>query len=329
MSHFSLIVIGDDYENQLEPFWELDLSEEELKNDPRSIFEIKVPAAEVPERAKRYIEEVEENIQRWQKQIMELDPTTEKHRDAHIELDRQKQLLTDYQYLYEQGGYGKIITDWDGYDPDEYGNYGRYRNPNAKWDWYQMGGRWAKFFKLKDGTPGLVGPNGTIVTNGWADQARVGDIDWEGMMEEAEREANQEYDKFEEVTKGLTPPERWLDFLEGCGGINNIDHARVAYGGHSWIRALRQAHLDPFLGDAQDYYKIDKGGRGAFVRCKTQGVIAPFAILKDGEWYEKGEMGWWGIVSDEKAEDKWIDEACTLLMSLPEDTLLTLVDCHI
>ena len=32
----------------------------------------------------------------------------------------------------------------------------------------------------------------------------------------------------------------------------------------------------------------------------------PFAIITpDGNWNEKGSMGWWGCVSDEKDKDDW------------------------
>ena len=38
MSHFTVLVIGDNPEAQLEPFWELDLSPEEAAEDPRAEF---------------------------------------------------------------------------------------------------------------------------------------------------------------------------------------------------------------------------------------------------------------------------------------------------
>lgn len=57
--------------------------------------------------------------------------------------------------------------------------------------------------------------------------------------------------------------------------------------------------------------------------------IRTFAILKNGEWYERGEMGWWGAVSNEKDEQAWDQEFTKLLMGLPEDTLLSVYDCHI
>jgi len=38
MSHYSVLVIGENVEKQLEPFWELDLSREEMKVDFRAVF---------------------------------------------------------------------------------------------------------------------------------------------------------------------------------------------------------------------------------------------------------------------------------------------------
>ncbi len=40
-------------------------------------------------------------------------------------------------------------------------------------------------------------------------------------------------------------------------------------------------------------------------------------------------MGWWGCVANEKDEDAWDRELKLLVGNLAEDTLLTIVDCHI
>jgi len=40
-------------------------------------------------------------------------------------------------------------------------------------------------------------------------------------------------------------------------------------------------------------------------------------------------MGWWGGVSDEIDGYDWCAEFARLVEGLPEDTLLTVVDCHI
>jgi hypothetical protein len=54
-----------------------------------------------------------------------------------------------------------------------------------------------------------------------------------------------------------------------------------------------------------------------------------FAVLKDGQWYERGSMGWWGMVSDEKNTDDWNSEVAKMIEELPEDTRISIYDCHI
>ena len=56
----------------------------------------------------------------------------------------------------------------------------------------------------------------------------------------------------------------------------------------------------------------------------------PFAfITPDGEWHEKGEMGWWAIVTNEKDVDEWNKEFFKLVETLDDNLLVTVVDCHI
>jgi hypothetical protein len=57
--------------------------------------------------------------------------------------------------------------------------------------------------------------------------------------------------------------------------------------------------------------------------------INTFAVLKDGEWYSRGKMGWWAMVSDEKDEEAWDSEFKKLIEGLPDDTLISIYDCHI
>jgi hypothetical protein len=57
--------------------------------------------------------------------------------------------------------------------------------------------------------------------------------------------------------------------------------------------------------------------------------LVVFAVVKDGEWYEKGKMGWWDIVTDAKEKEVWEEEVHKLCEKLPSETLLTIMDCHI
>ncbi len=54
-----------------------------------------------------------------------------------------------------------------------------------------------------------------------------------------------------------------------------------------------------------------------------------FAILKDGEWVEQGEMGWFGVSSNNKTDEEWKNKVNEIISSLEEDEKLTVVDCHI
>lgn len=74
--------------------------------------------------------------------------------------------------LYEKSD--EEIYQWyrDGDDDDHYdenGNELSTYNPESKWDWYEVGGRWDGYFELKDG--------------GKANSAKISEIDWNGNDE--------------------------------------------------------------------------------------------------------------------------------------------------
>lgn len=55
----------------------------------------------------------------------------------------------------------------------------------------------------------------------------------------------------------------------------------------------------------------------------------PFCLIVDGQWIEKGEMGWWGMTSNEKAQEDWNKQFFEILDRLPEDSEVYNVDFHI
>lgn len=59
----------------------------------------------------------------------------------------------------------------------------------------------------------------------------------------------------------------------------------------------------------------------------------PFAlVLPDGSWQERGQMGWWAIVSNEKSHDDWAQEFSRLIAPYQDPrqgAIAVLVDCHI
>ena len=69
--------------------------------------------------------------------------------------------------------YAKYGRDWN-YNQYEKGSDGKWYeystfNPNAEWDWYQVGGRWAGKIKVKEGV-GFTKPE---FSWGWSEDARA------------------------------------------------------------------------------------------------------------------------------------------------------------
>ena len=254
MSHFTVLVLNENVEDQLEPYYELEcsMSGDELKNDPRADFVEKIST-----------KELEEDFIRVKNE----------HPDLYYE-DLEN-------FANEYHGYQKSE------DEETWGNY---TNPNSKWDWYSIGGRWTGFFKIKDnpkypddiylGCPGVMTSS---ANKGYADSIRLCDIDFEG----------QERDTIQRLEKN------WNEYQDKVN--NGYQHAGFIYGIST--------------NDTKESY------------IENRKEFSTYALLKNGEWFANGEMGWWAMSSDE--DDNWQIEFNKLIKSLPEDTLLTIVDCHI
>lgn len=56
----------------------------------------------------------------------------------------------------------------------------------------------------------------------------------------------------------------------------------------------------------------------------------PHAIVTpDGEWHEHGEMGWWGIETEQKESDGDWKNTVKDLLAKHKDCIAVVVDCHI
>lgn len=128
----------------------------------------------------------------------------------------------------------KEIKNW-GYRIDENKNILSSYNPDSKWDWYCIGGRWSGFLYLKDKDD----DGNRITTN----QALVEEVDWDYMFEQ-----------------------------------NRI----------------------PFC-----------------------------CVTSNGDWHEKGEMGWWGMTRNEVDVDTWTEEFKRQLKLEDKECLVTVIDFHI
>ncbi len=238
----------------------------------------------------------------------------------------------------------EYMKDYHGYekrDPDT-NKYGYWYNPKAKWDWYELGGRWNGFFKLKEGFIGKVQEKKWFRSeSSWkhANQSRIKNIDFESMKDEAGKEAEEKYDNLLKLLEMNELPKiiPWSDFIDEKGKYAkmNIEQKREIYQAQPILVKINLKTQEKELNeDDRNFlswltYEEFMVGREAYVKSYKEKHIAPFAILKDGKWYEKGEMGWWGMIRNEKDKNKWYEEFDKLIKELDPDTLLSVYDCHI
>jgi hypothetical protein len=164
----------------------------------------------------------------------------------------------------------------------------------------------------KTGKPGVMTDNARV---GYADQAFKKHIDFDYMRKEAADKAAADYDKTMALFGDAPVNESWKSVRER---ITDIEQARAFYNSQARCKI-------PSVWDV-DRYLISKE---EFVQNAFDNAISTFAVIKDGKWYEKGDMGWFGIVIDEKEQTAWNGEFKALIDDLSEDTLLSVYDCHI
>ncbi len=166
-------------------------------------------------------------------------------------------------------------------------------NPNAKWDWWMIGGRWEGLLPLRPNCEGYLSENRKKVSQGGCDQALLSDIDLTPDQEA--------YDKALRF---------WQVHVEGDSirDDENPDDFRALY--------RKEYYLDQF-GDKQTYA----------TECAS---FSPWALVTpDGEWIQKGEMGWFGVGDSTCASRKAYNAQLEAELKAHPDLWITLVDCHI
>lgn len=291
MSHFTVLVIGNDPETQLEPFSE----------------NLRVPA---------YVQG-------------DVSDEDKKRFLDHYQKEEGVSPDLTFDEVYSIHGEDWNDNTWRKNEQGVWQEYSTY-NPNSKWDWYSLGGRWMGFFKLKEGAVGELGRSGTFGNKpdgiGMVDAARKCDIDFDAIRNKAGQEAAEYYDRFWKLV-GDQPLPNWKEIRERHGE-GNIDAARKEYGNHPVTQILKTDEDFRFAFINEDIMRMAET-RGDYIENERRSSIVTFAVLHNGKWFEKGNMGWWGMVSDEKDQNEWNNQFYELLESLPNDTLLSVYDCHI
>lgn len=213
----------------------------------------------------------------------------------------------------------EFLTEWEGctldgkYTDYRDGKFYSYTNVNSKWDWWSIGGRWSGHFCNHNGNK--------------FDIIKVKDWDIETPKNKVIEKFSKFYDKYEnsELVN--------LEFLNWneCTSKFGIDEARAFYHSQEYKKGLIKLFNTPeesefswVLHDPESFYGVS---REEFYKDRYFNEIGTFAILHDGKWLERGDMGWWGCISDEN--DNWNDIFLDTITKFDDNDYLVLVDCHI
>lgn len=215
MSHFVGFCFGDYWEDNLEQYYEgLEVEAYVAYTKDEAIDEIKKNRALNYENAVKALNN------------SDISESSRKYFESIID----QGLFISYEDAWKEA------KEW-GYQIDENENLLSTYNPDSRWDWYSIGGRWSNWLVVKERNE-----DGSVIET---NQADINEIDWDYM----------------------------------------IEHNRI-----------------------------------------------PFCFVDvDGEWNEKGEMGWWGMTRNEKSQQDWKQQFLNYikLFSKDEECLITVVDFHI
>lgn len=339
MSHFTLLVTGNDIEAQLAPY------DENKQVEPYKEYEDGDPAdhPSVPTSRAQNLLPADGDLT-WQ-QVADA-----RHQCYEITSP------DDPEYLH-------VDDDGRAYQWSTY-------NQSAKWDWYSIGGRWGGYFPLVDSL--LADPAaqrryadaGQLllpkrqhwtasepVESGRVDGGLRAFLDLTLMRTEAATEAQtrwMDYNAYAskhgveeaEERAPFVPWDQWMarvpDYRARTAAAAFVDLPDLTYD-----EARKGYHAQPRLVAFSLQEGRQRFGWGAeheeymvplhvYVERARLGAVCPYAVLHQGEWIAPGRMGWFGMSSDGVEDrDLYHAKVSELIDGLPPETMLTLLDLHI
>ena len=185
-------------------------------------------------------------------------------------------------------------------------------NPNSKWDWYSVGGRWRNLLLTKEDNEDVIQETGLedLINRGsnlkketpkgykWVDGARIKDIDFKKAIE-----FQNTYNKAIRF---------WKTYVEGQEPITEEEKENIKFEIYK-----KEYYIEKY--ETKENY------------AKMQSTFSCWALLDETGWHEKGKMGWWAMNDSTKDSEQLFLEKFTETINKPEnqDKYLIIVDCHI
>lgn len=280
--------------------------------------------------------------------------------NTHIPPDDLGKVTIRFRILYPT--FEEFMKEWKGDDaPDEKtGRYGSWENPNAKWDYWRIGGRWRGTIRIKETAKSQMGPlsyefkrhfnNGKTHKDDphTADLAQVKDIDFEGMDMEAHTKITEFWAKIEKIQtiykKAQEHNEGKLPTMdEMYAACDALGEDRKMWGDMQMGALWRFCDLGFAEWETDEELTKEAGKRIARLRLEVplletfakdhigEFEFGTFAVCNKDGWFEKGEMGWFGYdgSTPEKRKEWSSNFKDSFLCVLDPETWIAVCDCHI
>ena len=185
-------------------------------------------------------------------------------------------------------------------------------NPNSKWDWYSIGGRWRNLLLTKINNEDVIS-----------------EIDLVDLMNECSN-----------IKREATIGYKWVDGAR----IKDIDFKKSAEIKNTYNKAIRfwETYVEgqkPTTEGEKENIKFEPYKKEYYIEryetkenyAKMQSTFSCWALLDETGWHEKGKMGWWAMNDSTKDSEQLFLEKFTETINKSEnqDKYLIVVDCHI
>lgn len=265
-------------------------------------------------------EDVEELLAPYDENT-EVEPYVEENGD-----DYQTTLAEARKYTDAEDSDEVALSKW-GYGPEMFDEQGRRLttyNPLSKWDWWTIGGRYAQRLYNQ-------------ATGQWVDQLRVKELGLDHMTRQAHDAARQRWDEYEWATANTVPMTvDWLTYRKefeeeglGIAEVNNRASAALNSGPHAEWHKKASVLVGFFNDPVVEFCTSSEEPFQTYLERAELRALSAYAYVDADGWHERGQMGWFGMASNEEDEIVWLRRLRKRLRDLSGDTLLTVVDCHI
>jgi len=284
MSHFAVLVVASDeadLEAKLLPFHEYECTGIEQYTE----FVIEHPADRAEEDAKAIVADLADN----------------------------PELKAKYEGYLTTRNFVALFNDWDGTEPDTSLNFGRRTNPNAKWDWWTIGGRFNNFRGIKSCT-------------------KVKSVKWATIRQNQRDNELQRYNTYHAALEQhagtiisdsikdsydnlITKSDKWQQVFPTVSAYA-VHHA-----------AIKETDMFTYGYSIDDIAELQQD-REQFATNLDDTPVWAF-IDADGKWQEKGDMGWFGMSITNESHAGYPERFWNWVEKLNPIDMVYVIDCHI